>query len=479
MAYNKDTDYQAIINQAVAQGDYVTAAKAEQSRNEKINDLNASGTNTYGATATNNYSSYLNNGTTSNSQYGTMAPNFQGSAVSVGVNNADQAAIKNQMNQNSIAWWSADDAGKAQLHAQNEYLASLLGGTVAWDESGDWTGNAAAEEKKPTFDYSVAKPTFNSNYAQNIDALLNQILNREDFSYNVENDPLYQQYATMYNREGNRAMNDTLASAAANAGGMNSYAVTAAQQASDYHKAQLTDKIPELYQLAYSMYLDDIDNQVRDLGLLQNMDNTQYDRYRDTMSDWYNDRDFAYNKYRDEVSDSQWGQSFNADQNNVAYNKALDFLSMGVMPDSALLNSAGITGDMAQSIMAGMTKPSGTVKPTYGDDVISVAAKLGYSKEEAQALKDSGSSLWYETLKELDIYTGDPSFNFKLETGEYRYNNPGTLFTNAEYNDYVNNLDYQENDSGKVFQISDALSEGKITEAQAKELMKKHGLSDQ
>lgn len=160
------------------------------------------------------------------------------------------------------------------------------------------------------FNYGVSKPAFNSDYADRIDALLNQVLNREDFSYTAVDDPLYQQYKSMYNREGTRAMNDTLAAAAADAGGMNSYAITAAQQANNYYNAQLGDKIPELYQLAYEMYLQDIDNQVRDLGLLQSMDDTQYGRYRDTMSDWYNDRDFAYGQYRDDVADGQWQQSF-------------------------------------------------------------------------------------------------------------------------------------------------------------------------
>lgn len=161
------------------------------------------------------------------------------------------------------------------------------------------------------FNFNTSKPSYNDNGLDGrINAMLDQILNREGFSYTAADDPLYQQYQNMYNREGTRAMNDTLASAAANAGGMNSYAITAAQQANNYYAAQLGDKIPELYQLAYEMYLQDIDNQVRDLGLLQNMDDTQYNRYRDTMSDWYNDRDFAYGQYRDDVADGQWQLGF-------------------------------------------------------------------------------------------------------------------------------------------------------------------------
>ena len=156
-----------------------------------------------------------------------------------------------------------------------------------------------------------------------IDAILNEILNREDFSYDAMNDPLYQQYANMYHREGDRAMKETMAEAAAGAGGMNTYAITAAQQANSYYNSQLNDKIPELYQLAYQMYLQDKESKVQDLGILQDMDATQYNRYRDTINDYYADKNFAYGVYRDDVADSQWQATF--DNNNYWANKEFDY----------------------------------------------------------------------------------------------------------------------------------------------------------
>ena len=170
--------------------------------------------------------------------------------------------------------------------------------------------------------YSEEKPTYNSTYDPAIDNLLNQILNREDFSYDAANDPLYQQYSAMYQQEGDRAMRETLAEAAASAGGMNSYAITAAQQANNYYNSQLTNKIPELYQLAYEMYLQDKASMVEDLGLLQGMDDRQYNRYRDTMQDFYSDKNFAYGMYQDAVTQGNWQQNFdyNSAINNRDYN---------------------------------------------------------------------------------------------------------------------------------------------------------------
>ena len=177
--------------------------------------------------------------------------------------------------------------------------------------------------------YDATKPTYEDQYNPQIQALLNQILNRDDFSYDAENDPLFQQYKSMYQREGDRAMRDTLAEAAASAGGMNSYAIGAAQQANNYYAAQLGDKIPELYQLAYEMYLADKESDIQNLGILNQLSDTQYARYRDTMSDWRGDRDFAYGVYRDDVADGQWDAMF--DYN--AYTGDRDF-NYGVSNDN-------------------------------------------------------------------------------------------------------------------------------------------------
>lgn len=211
-----------------------------------------------------------------------------------------------------------------------------------WDQYG-------TKPTTPSYDYDYDdRPTYSDNgMSARIDEMLNKVLNRDAFSYNAVDDPLYQQYKTQYQREGSRAMNDAMASAAATAGGMNSYAMTAAQQANNYYNAQLTDKIPELYQLAYEMYLKDIDQQVRDLGLLDDMDDKQYNRYRDTMSDWENDRNFAWTMYQDDVAQDQWQTTQNTNAMENAFDRATNMLQLGVMPGEELLAKAGISAEQA------------------------------------------------------------------------------------------------------------------------------------
>lgn len=354
MAYDKNKDYQALINQAVKKGDYKAAAQYEQQRNEKIADLNATNTNKYNATQTSDYAGWLDK--------------------------TDYSTIGRQQMDSGASWQDVLSTYNSRLDkaSSTKGMEKYVNDDIQQEMMDYIIANQNTPEM-PTFDmpsYSAdSRPTYESKYNAQIDALLNQLLNRDDFSYDMEADPLFQQYKAQYEREGNRAMNDTLAAAAANAGGMNSYAITAAQQANNYYASQLGDRMPELYQIAYNMYLDDKRSDVEDLGILQQMDDTQYGRYRDTMADWENDRNFAYNYYRDQMGDYQWGKSFDYNagrdkiedgriENDRAYDRVMDMLEAGIMPDASALEKAGLTQVQAAAYISANTKPAAPVGRT-------------------------------------------------------------------------------------------------------------------
>ena len=183
------------------------------------------------------------------------------------------------------------------------------------------TSSGYTPEKPAGFDdsaYQAKKPTYASSYDDRIDSLLDSLENRPEFRYDAESDPLYRQYESQYRREGQRAADDTLASAAVHAGGMNSYAVTAAQQAGDYYNAKLMEALPELTQLAYQMYQADYDEDVNALKLLQSQEAEAYERYQDKLSDWYAELESAYQQYRDSVADSKWQQDFDYEKEQDA-----------------------------------------------------------------------------------------------------------------------------------------------------------------
>ncbi len=183
-------------------------------------------------------------------------------------------------------------------------LAAILGMTGS-------TGSAASEVKpieKEPFSYESA-PEYTDRYQKQIDQLLSSIMDREPFSYDAESDPLYQQYREQYRREGERAMQDTLGQVSARTGGLaSSWASTAAQQQRDYYASQAADKIPELYRLAYSMYMDEADQDRQNLGLLWQASTDAYGRYRDSVADWRSDRDLAYQQYQDDIANQRYNQ---------------------------------------------------------------------------------------------------------------------------------------------------------------------------
>ena len=210
------------------------------------------------------------------------------------------------------------------------------------------------------------RPTYNSRWDDDTEKLIEEMLNREAFSYDLASDPLYQQIKSQYVREGTRAMNEALASAALGAGGMNSYAISAANQANNNFMAQLGDLMPTLQQNAYNMYADDFNRDVTNMGILQGLENMDWGKYRDYVGDYYADRDYAYNAWRDSVADSQWQTQFDYGvsrdaledaryDSETAYQQAMAFLSSGVMPSSSLLSAAGISENDARNLLGTAT----------------------------------------------------------------------------------------------------------------------------
>ena len=140
---------------------------------------------------------------------------------------------------------------------------------------------------------------YSSPYAENLQSVISGLQGSQWEGWDKETDPSYQAYRKEYLREADRSMEDTLGAYAQNTGGIaGSQAITAASQAADYYKSQLNDKIPELYESAYSRYLNEVANQQNMASLLMNAESQNQQQY-------YNQINYALNK---------WAQMGYADQ---------------------------------------------------------------------------------------------------------------------------------------------------------------------
>lgn len=234
-----------------------------------------------------------------------------------------------QLGKYGDAWNAAhaagDQAGMDAAHAGAEALRAKYNYSGGADGSeynpwGDnrWHSNTQANnnsrvEGMEEFTYESA-PTYTSKYQDQIDELLGEILNRPAFEYDPETDPRYAAYRKEYAREGDRATADTMAQYASMTGGMPSTAATAAaQQAGNYYSAQMADKIPELYALAYSMYQDEGDNMRLNMDMLTALEQGDYNKYLNLLNQYNTDRNFAYGVYSD-----NWNRNYQLDRDDIA-----------------------------------------------------------------------------------------------------------------------------------------------------------------
>lgn len=239
---------------------------------------------------------------------------------------------KRQMQPGNTRQFGAPDVAKQQT-AKPKATYTAVGSSAGALTGGD-TPNLTPQQM------ANAQPVqqfggFDGNYAGQLQSLLNQILNRPNFEYDLNADMLYQQYRDQYQRAGRQAMADTMGQAATMTGGYgNSYAASAGNQAYQQYLTQLNNIVPELYDRAYNRYNQEQSDLMNQYSLLMNAQ--QYE-------------------------DQQEGNLANA---------GWQLLQSGVMPSSAQLAAMQISQAQAQAIINQRGRRSGgnSRAKTTGDE---------------------------------------------------------------------------------------------------------------
>ena len=241
------------------------------------------------------------------------------------------------------------------LNSRQEVQNALASAGYRPSESVTAAGNALKElqENRPG-DYE-------SKYQDRIDAALNDLSGKKDFSYNYVNDPLYHQYAQVYTQNAHNASADAAAQAAALTGGYgSSYAASVAQQAYQQQIGALNLAIPTLYQLALDTYDSSGDALVTRLDQLSAQEQNAQGLYNQKLSDYYTQLEqlgSAYNsayqkdygRYQDYLSrlNTLYGYYSQQEQQQAAkkqqwFNNAVT--ALGVVGDAVQLLVSGTTG---------------------------------------------------------------------------------------------------------------------------------------
>lgn len=234
-----------------------------------------------------------------------------------------------------------------------------------------------------SFTFDQEAPVYDNQYAEQQQAMLDAILNREDFSWSKETDPQWSSYKKSYLREGDRATANALAQASAASGGRASTAaITAATQAGDYYATQLNDIIPTLYQQAYDRYLNEYSMMLQDLGAVNTQEQLDYAKYLDQLTQYNTDRNFAYDTYLGDFNILQGQLSSLQGQDDVDYGRFMDRINLGIQRDETEYQRGQQEQALAQAQVDAILSAGGTPSAE-------LIGASGYTNEYVQALEDA------------------------------------------------------------------------------------------
>lgn len=296
---------------------------------------------------------------------------------------------------------------------------------------------------------------YQSQYGSQISGLVEQLQGRS-FEYDVASDPMYQALREQWLRDGNLAMQDTMAQAAQLTGGYgNSYAQMAGQQAYQGYMRGLNEMIPGLKEAARADYDAETAALLQQYSLLMEQDEQDYGRYMDYIAQQNYEQEFAYQQGRDEIADAryeqEWAYQQEQDEKDYALNLALAAYEMG---DDSLVKALGIN-PQEYGVSYGSGGSSGGGSRGSGSGTAGGGGSGTPSGVTGSNAAGSGGS-GIKTPQEL----GDP---FAKEDYTHVYANctvfAGNGATSAEISAY----------------LKEALREGSITQAQYQELMAKFG----
>lgn len=310
-----------------------------------------------------------------------MADNFKHKNTDLTLINdsGDLDLIRQYTEAYNKAYAEGDKAGQQAAHDAAEKIRAKYdysGGVDGSEYIKLGTGASPAKADTSWLD-KLGDSSYNYDQSGQISAKLDALLNRTPFSYDAASDPLYQQYRKQYTREADRSAEDVLGKAAVMTGGMPSTAaVAASQQASDYQMSQMTDKIPELQQLAYSMYQDKLSGDRADLNTLIGLEDNNYNR-------WLADRNYLYQLARDQVGDQQAADA-------LAYQKQQDKLNYDYQKDRDAIEDARYNAEWQYKLQQAAqqaarrntrvsTTPTGGGEADY-DGLFAAAQASGYPK---------------------------------------------------------------------------------------------------
>lgn len=248
------------------------------------------------------------------------------------------------------------------------------------------TGKAGAADYTGTMEALRAAentlPDYTSSYDAQIRELYGKIVNRPQFTYSPENDPVYGAYRERYVREGQYAMRDTMGQAASLTGGYgSSYAQAVGQQQYDAYLQKLGDALPQLYAQAYERYRAQGEQLNDRLDAAGKLAEAEYGRQRDKAADA---------KFAMQMQNEQETQRY--DRQQSAYKNLYDIiLKTGYEPAEQELAEGGMSQAQAEALRYEYLRANGLLPAAGGGGSASPYAGTGYPASKKKSGETDGA----------------------------------------------------------------------------------------
>ena len=267
---------------------------------------------------------------TMGSLYGSSNNNNNGTAPTI--KGVDQALTDKAYNSSFVASDDANNAKKKQ-DSYGERLETMANQTDIIDQetmntiNSSFSTSSLFDEAMSYTQSLLAKlSSGRTSYTDKVEAMMDKILNREDFEYDVDSDQLFQQALASAMNSGKSAMQDTIGQASALTGGYGStYATSAGNQAYNAFIEDAYNNLPEYYQMALQAYQMEGEEMYNQLGMFVDADNREFQRTYDAWSANHANTESIYNReygqWRDTVDNAYKSANLQLQEHSIGFDK--------------------------------------------------------------------------------------------------------------------------------------------------------------
>lgn len=304
---------------------------------------------------------------------------------------------------------------------------------------GDTSGDRDFDEYMSIVKQSAGEmPTFDASYDAELDRMYEKIMNREKFSYDVNEDALYDQYKDIATRQGSMAMEDAIGQSAQLTGGYaNSWGQFAGQQAFNQYMQELNSIIPTLEERAYARYAAEGDELYNQYSLAAERRDTAYGRHQDDLANWWQEVSYLTDRADAEYAKEQ-----------DAYSRLIDLITTtGYTPSAAELSAAGMTAGEASAYakyysqgLDAVSAKSSSASASAGNDVDEEGQTPFKLWNYSGIDKQTGKAVFYDANNEkrlvevgVNPYTStrNPDILSKSKDGKTYVVDPSKTFNNG------------------------------------------------